>query len=182
MPRPKMSQSWTNEQRDCGSSRCFSVVSYAEPKMNLTTQIAKCIGSAHLQLIVWTSSKLPIKIDYTYFLQQRFLAQYWNVSSLLKISASTFATDFLSKILLTFLGTAVTGWPTVKWNFFPGFSRGFSAKFQWFSRGCLTTFSKNMIITYRSACTYTPFCFLLEILWHMVPHDTWYAAFLPTTS
>jgi len=57
MARPKgMSQSWTNEKRDCGSSRCFSVVSYAEPKMNLTTQMAKCIGSAHLRLIVWTSS------------------------------------------------------------------------------------------------------------------------------
>ena len=50
--RKGMSQCSTNEQRDYGSSRCFSVVSYAEPKMNLTTQIAKCIGSAHLRLIV----------------------------------------------------------------------------------------------------------------------------------
>jgi len=59
MAQPKgMSHRWTNEQRDCGSSRCFSVVSYDEPKMNLTTQIAWCIGSAHLRLIVWTSSYL----------------------------------------------------------------------------------------------------------------------------
>ena len=57
MVGPKeMSQCWTNEQRDYGSSRSCSVVSYAEPKMNLTTQIAKCMGSAHLRLIVWTSS------------------------------------------------------------------------------------------------------------------------------
>ena len=46
MARPKgMSQCSTNELRECGSSRYVSVVSYAEPKMNLTTQIAKCIGS-----------------------------------------------------------------------------------------------------------------------------------------
>ena len=39
-----------------------SVVSYAEPKMNLSTQIAKCIGSAHLRLIVWTSSKTNLRM------------------------------------------------------------------------------------------------------------------------
>ena len=33
------------------------MASYAEPKMNLTIQIAKCIGSGYLRLIVWTSSK-----------------------------------------------------------------------------------------------------------------------------
>ena len=52
-----MSQCWTNELRECGSSWSVFVVSYAEPKMNLTTQIAKCIGSGHLRLIVWTTSK-----------------------------------------------------------------------------------------------------------------------------
>ena len=54
MAQPKgISQCWTNEQRDCSSSRCFSVVSYAQPKMNLTTKIAKCIGSANR----WTNYK-----------------------------------------------------------------------------------------------------------------------------
>ena len=53
MARPKgMSQCQTKEQRDCGSSRFFSVVSYVEPKMILTTRIAECIGSAHLRLII----------------------------------------------------------------------------------------------------------------------------------
>ena len=30
--------------------------SYVEPKLNIATQIAKCIGSGHIWLIVWTSS------------------------------------------------------------------------------------------------------------------------------
>jgi len=58
--RPKgMSPCWTYEWCDYGSSRCIFMVSYVEPKMNLTTQIAKCISSAHLRLIVWTSSYSP---------------------------------------------------------------------------------------------------------------------------
>ena len=43
-------------------------------------------------------------------------------------------------------------------KFFPGFSRGFSAKFQGLSRVFFTIFSKNISITYRcSACTHPPF-------------------------
>jgi len=59
------------------------------------------------------------------------------------------------------------GWLTVKWNSFPGFSRGFSAKFQGFSRMRLTLFSKNIIITYRSsACTHPTF--ILHFTWNCV--------------
>ena len=70
MARPEeMSHCWTNEQRDCGSSRRFSVVWYVEPKMNLTTQIAKCIGSAHLRFIVWTTSKVVLRGNTHYFME-----------------------------------------------------------------------------------------------------------------
>ena len=66
------------------------------------------------------------------------------------------------------------------------FSRGFSAKFQGFSRVFFTMFSrKNMIITYRSSvCTHLPF--ILRFTWNCVsvvgkrgclPHDKWYAVF-----
>ena len=37
------------------------MASYAEPKLNLTTQIAKCIGSGHPRPIVGTSSKSSLK-------------------------------------------------------------------------------------------------------------------------
>ena len=75
----------------------------------------------------------------------------------------------------------------MKWNSFPGLSRGFSAKFQGFSRVRLTMFSKNITIPYRSsACTHPPF--ILRFIWNFMsvdgkrgcfPHDKWYAVFTP---
>ena len=84
-------------------------------------------------------------------------------------------------------GESDSGWPTVKWNSFPGFSRGFSAKFQGFSTVFLTMLSKNIIITYRfSAFTHPPF--ILRFTWNFVsavgkrgclPHNKWHAVFTP---
>ena len=60
-----------------------------------------------------------------------------------------------------------TVWLTVKWNSFPGFSRGLSAKFLGFSSVFLTMLSKNTNILYiPSVFTYPPF--ILYSTWNFV--------------
>ena len=62
--------------------------------------------------------------------------------------------DLLSQVLTNEQNEPINRVPNSEMKFF---SREFSAKFQGFSRVLLTMFSKNIIITYRSACTHPPF-------------------------